>query len=226
MPLKAHQCQAAEKGWHDFAGSQILSNWRYKFEAQVDIFVLTFDCVLTGWTSTMPFDWYSDWPWCPSGLNCFFSPEVQQVYQKQSSFLIWESLDVFLSPRRHHTSESSQTRRPRPLRRSKWAKCSPSLRSGLKIWPQMLQKSCWKKWASESTPKKTISTERCRQIWVKKSYWNNVPMLSISVIFSCCRNMKHSLFCGASSTTLPFTCLPVLLAKHIVEVQAHLGATM
>ena len=123
-----HPCQAAEKGWHDFAGSEILSNWRCRLEAQVTSWHLCFD----------------------------FCPEVQQISQKQSPFLIGESLDGFLSPRRHHTSESSQTRRPRPLRRSKWAKCSPSLRSSLKIWPKILQKSWWKKWASESTPKNDV----------------------------------------------------------------------
>ena len=154
MPLKAHPCQAAEKGWHDFAGSQILSinqgtNLRQKLTSLFRCFD-RLDKHNAFWL-ILRLTLMSIWS------HLFFSaPKSNRFLPKKSPCLIGESLDGFLSPHRHHTSESSQTRRPRPLRRSKWAKCSPSLRSGLKIWPKMLQKSCWKKWALESTPKNNV----------------------------------------------------------------------
>lgn len=187
--------------------------------------------VLTGWTSTMPFDWYSDWPWCPSGLICFFQPRSPTGFSKKNHHVWLENLLMVFC---HLVAIIHQSHR-KPEGQGHWGEVNepnvahpldPVSRFDPKLFCQMvLQKSCWKKWPRK-VRKKKMSNEMCRQIWVKKAYWNYVPMFSISVIFSCFRNMKHGLFCGASSTALPFTCLPVLLAKHVVEVQSHLGATM
>ena len=65
-PFEAtHPCQAAEKGWHDFARSEILS------------------------INKMPFDWYCDWPWCPSGLICFFQPRSPTGFSKKITMFDW-----------------------------------------------------------------------------------------------------------------------------------------
>lgn len=142
---------------------------------------LCFDCVLTGWTSTMPFDWYSDWPWCPSGLICFFQPRSPTGFSKKNHHVWLENLLMVFC---HLVAIIHQSHR-KPEGQGHWGEVNePNVAHPLdlvskfdpKFFCQMvLQKSCWKKWPRK-VRKKKMSNEMCRQIWVKKAYWNYVPV--------------------------------------------------
>lgn len=139
----------------------------YKLEAKIDIFVSVFwqvgqaQCLLIG----TPID-----PDVHLVFIAFLSPEVQQVSQKRSPFLIGESLDGFC----HLVAIIHQSHR-KPEGQGHWGEVNePNVAHPLDPVSKFDPK-CFRNLAEKIGPwkvrQKTMSTERCRQIWVKKSYW-------------------------------------------------------